>query len=67
MIGLIVRRIANAFGVMLVVALIAFSIFQFLGDPVQLMLNAQATQEERDALRVRLGSTSRSSSSSPPS
>ncbi len=55
MIGLIVRRIANAFGVMLVVALIAFSIFQFLGDPVQLMLNAQATQEERDALRVRLG------------
>jgi peptide/nickel transport system permease protein len=51
----VVRRLVHALAVMLAVALIAFTIFQFLGDPVRLMLNAQATQEDRDALRTRLG------------
>jgi peptide/nickel transport system permease protein len=55
MLAIIVKRIGNAALVMLVVAFIAFTIFQFLGDPVQLMLNTQATQEDRDALRIRLG------------
>ncbi|MET3577208.1 peptide/nickel transport system permease protein [Mesorhizobium robiniae] len=55
MFAIIVKRIGNAALVMLVVAFIAFMIFQFLGDPVQLMLNSQATQEDRDALRIRLG------------
>ena len=55
MITMIVKRIANAAAVMLVVAFVAFMIFQFLGDPIQLMLNEQATQVEREALRVRLG------------
>ena len=39
---------------MLTVAFVAFMIFRFLGDPVQLMLNPQATQVERDELRERL-------------
>jgi peptide/nickel transport system permease protein len=49
------KRLANAIGVMLAVALIAFIIFRFVGDPVELMLNEQATQAQRDELRERLG------------
>lgn len=52
---LILKRLGNALLVMLTVAFVAFMIFRFLGDPVQLMLNPQATQEERDDLRERLG------------
>lgn len=55
MLLLILKRLANAVIVVLVVALLAFTIFKFLGDPVQLMLNPQATQEERDLLTERLG------------
>ena len=55
MLVLILKRLANASLVMLTVTFIAFMIFRFLGDPVQLMLNPQATQVERDELRERLG------------
>lgn len=55
MLVLILKRLANAALVMLTVTFIAFMIFRFLGDPVQLMLNPQATQVERDELRERLG------------
>ena len=64
MISMVIRRIGNAAAVMLAVAFVAFMIFQFLGDPVQLMLNEQATQAERDALRERLGLNQASSCSS---
>jgi peptide/nickel transport system permease protein len=55
MIAFLLKRLANAAGVMLAVALFAFMIFRFLGDPVELMLNEQATQAQRDELRQRLG------------
>ena len=55
MIGFLAKRLANAVGVMLAVALIAFLIFRFVGDPVELMLNEQASQAQRDELRERLG------------
>lgn len=55
MIEFLVRRILNAAGVMLSVAFIAFMIFRFVGDPVELMLNEQASQAQRDELRARLG------------
>ncbi|KUM24795.1 ABC transporter permease [Mesorhizobium loti] len=55
MLAIVIRRLGNAALVMLVVAFVAFVIFQFLGDPVQLMLNEQASAAEREALRVRLG------------
>lgn len=55
MLVLILKRLLNAALVMLTVAFVAFMIFRFLGDPVQLMLNPQATQTERDELRERLG------------
>ncbi|OYU37503.1 MAG: ABC transporter permease [Pseudorhodobacter sp. PARRP1] len=55
MIVFLIKRLANAAFVMLVVALMAFMIFRFVGDPVQLMVNEQTTQAERDELRERLG------------
>lgn len=55
MIVFLLKRLANTAAVMLAVAFLAFLIFRFLGDPVELMLNEQATQDQRDALRLRLG------------
>jgi peptide/nickel transport system permease protein len=55
MFAFLIKRLANAAGVMLAVAFIAFMIFRFVGDPVELMLNEQASQAQRDELRVRLG------------
>ena len=51
----LLKRLLNAAGVMLAVAFLAFLIFRFVGDPVELMLNEQASQQQRDELRVRLG------------
>ena len=41
--------------VMLVVGFIAFSLFNFVGDPVSLMLPPEATQADRDQMRTQLG------------
>jgi len=40
---------------MLVVGFIAFSLFNFVGDPVSLMLPPEATQADREAMRGILG------------
>jgi len=40
---------------MLVVGFIAFSLFNFVGDPVSLMLPPEATQADRDQMRTALG------------
>ena len=45
MLAFVVRRIAQAAMVMLVVAFIAFSLFQYVGDPVLNMLGLDATPE----------------------
>jgi len=55
MLAFLIKRTANAIFVMLSVSFIAFMIFRFVGDPVELMLNEQATQTQRDALRAKLG------------
>jgi peptide/nickel transport system permease protein len=55
MIAFILRRLAQAVIVMLVVAFIAFTLFQYVGDPVTNMLGQDATQEQRDQLRADLG------------
>lgn len=55
MLAFLIKRSANAVFVMLSVTFIAFMIFRFVGDPVELMLNEQATQEQRDDLREKLG------------
>jgi peptide/nickel transport system permease protein len=51
----ILRRFLQAIVVMLVVALVAFSLFQYVGDPVQLMLGQFATPEDRVRLTHELG------------
>jgi peptide/nickel transport system permease protein len=55
MIAFIIRRLMQGVLVMLVVGLIAFSLFNFVGDPVALMLPPEATGADREAMRVSLG------------
>ena len=55
MLAFILRRLAQAFLVMLSVAFIAFMLFQYVGDPVASMLGQDATAEQREALRKDLG------------
>ena len=55
MIWIIVNRLAQAVFVLLLVALVAFSMFRFVGDPVSNMLGQEATLADREALRDRLG------------
>lgn len=55
MLAFLIKRLSNAAMVMLAVTLMAFMIFRFVGDPVELMVNEQTTREQRDELRERLG------------
>src|SRR5690554_5274927 len=51
----ILRRLLQAVGVMLTVSLIAFTLFQYVGDPVTIMLGQDATEQDRLDLRAQLG------------
>jgi peptide/nickel transport system permease protein len=55
MLAFILRRIAQALVVLGVVALIAFSLFRFVGDPTQQMVGQDTTLEERLQIRKDLG------------
>jgi peptide/nickel transport system permease protein len=55
MIAFILRRLLQGVLVMLVVGFIAFSLFNFVGDPVALMLPPEATAADRQAMRQTLG------------
>jgi peptide/nickel transport system permease protein len=55
MLAFVLRRVLQGVLVMLVVGFIAFSLFNFVGDPVALMLPPEATQADRDAMRQVLG------------
>ncbi|MFN0300752.1 MAG: ABC transporter permease [Burkholderiales bacterium] len=55
MAAFIIRRLLQAVLVMLVVAFIAFSLFQFVGDPVATMLGQDATPEDMKRVRAVLG------------
>ncbi|HVL57588.1 MAG TPA: ABC transporter permease [Burkholderiaceae bacterium] len=55
MIAFVIRRLIQAVVVMLVVAFVAFSLFQFVGDPVATMLGQDATPQQREELRRDLG------------
>jgi peptide/nickel transport system permease protein len=55
MLAFIIRRLGQAVAVMLTVAFIAFSLFQYVGDPITFMLGQDATQEDRVRLRADLG------------
>lgn len=55
MLAFIIRRLIQAAGVMLVVGLIAFLLFQYVGDPVSIMLGQDITDEDRLRLTKQLG------------
>jgi peptide/nickel transport system permease protein len=55
MFAFILRRLAQAVIVMVSVALIAFMLFQYVGDPVVFLLGQDATPEQVRALRADLG------------
>ena len=55
MLAFIVMRLGQALLVMVAVALLAFAMFRYVGDPVNQMVGQETTQEERDALRESLG------------
>lgn len=55
MIAFIIRRLLQAILVMLVVALIAFTLFRFVGDPINQMVGIETSVEERAQLRQALG------------
>lgn len=55
MLTFVLKRLLQAVIVMLVVTLIAFLLFQFIGDPVTQMLGQEATEADRIALRQSLG------------
>ena len=55
MLAFFIQRLMQAVFVMLVVALIAFSLFHYVGDPVLNMLGQEATDADRAALRTQLG------------
>ncbi|MEX6507767.1 ABC transporter permease [Jiella sp. M17.18] len=51
----ILKRLAQSVAVMLVVALIAFSLFRYVGDPIDSMVGQDTTLQQREQLRERLG------------
>jgi peptide/nickel transport system permease protein len=55
MLAFIIRRLLQAIAVMLTVALIAFTLFRFVGDPINMMVGIETTAEERAQLRQDLG------------
>ena len=55
MLAFCIRRIAQAAVVMLVVGLIAFALFRFVGDPVVFMLGQDATPQDRARMSAELG------------
>lgn len=55
MIAYLVKSLAQAVLVMLTVALVAFSMFRFVGDPVSNLVGQEATVEDREQLARDLG------------
>ncbi|GGH24141.1 peptide/nickel transport system permease protein [Cribrihabitans marinus] len=55
MLAYIIRRMFQSVIVLLVVGLVAFSMFRFVGDPVDNMLGQERTQADIERLRTDLG------------
>ncbi|SUZ31011.1 Glutathione transport system permease protein GsiC [Roseibaca ekhonensis] len=55
MLAFILRRVLQSLVVMLVVALVSFALFRYVGDPISTMMGQEATIADREALRERLG------------
>ncbi|MCV6592865.1 MAG: ABC transporter permease [Silicimonas sp.] len=55
MLSFIIRRIGQSVLVLLITGLIAFSMFRFVGDPIDNMLGQERTLEDVERLRAQLG------------
>ncbi len=55
MVYFILKRLLQSVFVMLAVALLAFSLFRFVGDPVSQMTGVETSVEDRERLREELG------------
>ena len=55
MIAFILRRLLQSIAVLLAVGLVAFSLFRYVGDPINAMVGQDTTMEDRAALREKLG------------
>lgn len=55
MAGHLLRRLIQAAAVMVLAALVSFLLFNYVGDPVSSMLGQEASRENREELRERLG------------
>ncbi len=55
MLAYIIRRLGQSVLVMAAVSLISFSLFNFVGDPVNNMVGQEATREDRLRIREHLG------------
>ncbi|MBT8475457.1 MAG: ABC transporter permease, partial [Alphaproteobacteria bacterium] len=55
MLAYVIRRVLQSILVLLVVGLVAFSMFRFVGDPIDNMLGQERTQADIERLRAQLG------------
>ncbi|MQY44400.1 ABC transporter permease subunit [Epibacterium sp. SM1969] len=55
MLSFLLRRVGQSALVLLIVGFVAFSMFNFVGDPIDNMLGQERTQEDIDRLRAQLG------------
>ena len=55
MLAFFIRRLLQAALVMFAVGLLAFMMFRYVGDPINNMLGEDATREQREELRERIG------------
>ncbi len=55
MLGFVTRRLFQSLIVMLAVALIAFAMFRYVGDPIASMVGQDTTPQQREQLRAELG------------
>jgi len=55
MIAFVLRRLLQSLSVMLAVALVAFGLFRYVGDPINNMVGQDTGDVDRAALRERLG------------
>jgi peptide/nickel transport system permease protein len=55
MFAFIVKRVSQGLVVMLAVAFLAFLMFRFLGDPIDSMVLEDATTQQREELRAKMG------------
>ena len=55
MLAFILRRLLQSIAVLLTVGLVAFSLFRYVGDPINAMVGQDTPAQEREALREKLG------------